>query len=189
MGVGHSKDQPCPKTVETGCFAPRPPLRVLRGASDTVRAPCGRWARAVRIVGRIVVLLPHVDAGTIERTFSAHASEKDQWPAPAATFLGHQNIGRPAARRARAVRMFPHSDDFPPRGDHSGVQGVTRRDCRTPHGLSSPHPTPCAEPGMWATCLLVQATGLFHTARTAPRCAWAATVQIAQRQDRGIQER
>ena len=33
-----------------------------------VRGCVGRRARAVRIVGRIVVLLPYVDAGTIERT-------------------------------------------------------------------------------------------------------------------------
>ena len=66
------------------------------GASGAVRAA----VRAVRVVGRIVVLLPYVNAGTIERTFSEHASQKGPWPAPAATILSHQNIGRCAARRA-----------------------------------------------------------------------------------------
>ena len=58
----------------------------------------------MQIVGRIVVLLPYVDAGTIERTFSEHAGEKDLWSAPAATILSHQNIERRAVRRADAVR-------------------------------------------------------------------------------------
>ena len=71
------------------------------------RGRIGRRARAVRIVCRIVVFL---DAGTIERTVSEHASENDPRPAPAATISSHQNIGC----RARAVRMFPHTPFAPP---------------------------------------------------------------------------
>ena len=55
------------------------------------RTPCVRRADALRIVGRVVVLLPYVDAGTIERTFSVHP-----WPAPAAAILSYQIIGRRA---------------------------------------------------------------------------------------------
>ena len=65
----------------------------------TLRGRIGRRARAVRVVGRIEVLLPCVDGGTIGRTFSVGRVKKTHG------LLLRQRSS--ATRISDAVRLFP----------------------------------------------------------------------------------
>ena len=106
---------PQPQTRGIPCLHP------LGGASDAVRAPCARrvnsWPNTIDHRGR------SDEADTLLTPLGAHSSWLLWGRSRSASFLrGHQNIGRRAARRARAVRMSPL---WPPqRHEMSGPKGA-----------------------------------------------------------------